>query len=46
MKGKFHMKRGFTMIKIMVVIVVLGVLAGIGTPKLIGYTEKRRLITV
>lgn len=34
------MKRGFTMIEIMVVIVVLGVLAGIGAPKLIGYTER------
>ena len=40
MKGKFHQKRGFTMIEIMVVIVVLGVLAGIGAPKLIGYTER------
>ena len=34
------MKHGFTMIEIMVVIVILGVLAGIGAPKLIGYTEK------
>ena len=40
MKGKFHLKHGFTMIEIMVVIVVLGVLAGIGAPKLLGYTER------
>ena len=40
MKGKFHTKHGFTMIEIMVVIVILGVLAGIGAPKLIGYSEK------
>ena len=46
MKGKFHMKRGFTMIEIMVVIVVLGVFAGIGAPKLIGYTEKTTRHTV
>lgn len=36
------MKHGFTMIEIMVVIVILGVLAGIGAPKLIGYTEKTK----
>ena len=40
MKGKFHLKHGFTMIEIMVVIVIIGVLAGIGAPKLIGYSEK------
>jgi len=40
MKGKFHLKHGFTMIEIMVVIVVLGVIAGIGAPKLLGYTER------
>ena len=34
------MKHGFTLIEIMVVIVVLGVLAGVGAPKLIGYTER------
>ena len=40
MKGKFHQKHGFTMIEIMVVIVIIGVLAGVGTPKLIDYTER------
>ena len=34
------MKHGFTLIEIMVVIVILGVLAGVGAPKLIGYSEK------
>jgi prepilin-type N-terminal cleavage/methylation domain-containing protein len=34
------------MIEIMVVIVVLGVFAGIGAPKLIGYTEKTTRHTV
>ena len=42
MKGIFHTKHGFTMIEIMVVIVILGVLAGIGAPKLIGVTEKTK----
>ena len=37
---KLKMKHGFTLIEIMVVIVVLGVLAGVGAPKLIGYSEK------
>ena len=40
MKEKIHLKHGFTMIEIMVVIVILGVLAGVGAPKLIGYTER------
>ena len=42
MKGNFHLKRGFTMIEIMVVVVILGVLAGIGAPKLLGLTEKTK----
>jgi len=42
MKGIFHTKLGFTMIEIMVVIVILGVLAGVGVPKLMGYTEKTK----
>ena len=37
---KLNSRHGFTMIEIMVVIVILGVLAGIGAPKLIGYSEK------
>ena len=37
---KNNSRHGFTMIEIMVVIVILGVLAGIGAPKLFGYTEK------
>ena len=40
MKGKFHQKHGFTMIEIMVVIVILGVLAGVGAPRLLNYTER------
>ena len=35
-------RRGFTLIEIMVVIVILGVLAGVGIPKLSGYTEKTK----
>lgn len=42
MKGIFHTKHGFTMIEIMVVIVILGVLAGIGAPNLFGYIEKTK----
>lgn len=33
-------KTGFTLIEIMVVIVIMGVLAGVATPKLIGYSER------
>jgi prepilin-type N-terminal cleavage/methylation domain-containing protein len=46
MKGKYRTKRGFTLIEILVVIVVLGVLSGIAVPKLIGYTEKTTRHTV
>ena len=35
---KYKMKRGFSLIEVMVVIVVLGILSGIAVPKLIGYT--------
>ena len=34
------MKHGFSLVEILVVIVIIGVLAGIGAPKLMGYTEK------
>ncbi len=40
MKGIFYTKHGFTMIEIMVVIVILGVLAGVGAPRLLNYTER------
>ena len=33
---------GFTMVEIMVVIVILGVIAGIGAPKILGIVEKSR----
>lgn len=33
-------KTGFTLIEIMVVIVIMGVLAGVAAPKLIGYSER------
>lgn len=36
------MKRGFSLIEVMVVIVILGILSGIAVPKLIGYTEKTK----
>ncbi|WP_405341971.1 prepilin-type N-terminal cleavage/methylation domain-containing protein [Fibrobacter sp.] len=36
------MKRGFSLIEVMVVIVVLGVLSGIAVPKIMGYTEKTK----
>ena len=42
-KSFFHNSRpktGFTLIEIMVVIVIMGVIAGIGAPKLMGYTER------
>ena len=39
---KLNSRHGFTMIEIMVVIVILGVLAGIGAPKLFGIVEKSR----
>jgi prepilin-type N-terminal cleavage/methylation domain-containing protein len=42
-KSHFHngnLKTGFTLIEIMVVIVIMGVIAGIGAPKLMGYTER------
>lgn len=39
---KYNMKHGFSLIEILVVIVILGVLAGIGAPKLIGVTEKTK----
>lgn len=40
MKEKIHLKHGFTMIEIMVVIVILGVIAGVGAPRLLNYTER------
>ena len=39
---KYKMKRGFSLIEVMVVIVVLGVLSGIAVPKIMGYTEKTK----
>ncbi len=36
------MKRGFTLIEAMVVIVVMGVLAAIAVPKLFGYIAKAK----
>ena len=42
-KSFFHNgrpKTGFTLIEIMVVIVIMGVIAGIGAPKLMGYSER------
>ena len=39
---KYNMKHGFSLIEILVVIVILGVLAGIGAPKLMGFTEKTK----
>lgn len=39
---KLNSRHGFTMIEIMVVIVILGVLAVIAVPKLVGYTERTK----
>ena len=37
-----NLKAGFTLIEILVVIVILGVLAGVGAPKLMGVVEKTK----
>lgn len=36
------MRKGFTLVEIMVVVVILGVLAGVGVPKLFGVIAKAR----
>ncbi len=37
-----HKRAGFTLIEIMVVIVIMGVLAAVGIPKLFGVTAKAK----
>ena len=36
------MRKGFSLVEIMVVVVILGVLAGVGVPKLFGVIAKAR----
>ena len=36
------MRKGFSLVEIMVVVVILGVLAGVGVPKLFGVIAKSR----
>ena len=41
-KGRLRDRSGFTLIEIMVVIVILGLLAALVVPKLIGRTEEAK----
>ena len=41
-KSTFNNQRGFTLIEILVVVVILGILAGIVVPRLLGEPEKAR----
>lgn len=41
-RGHDHRKSGFTFIEITVVIVIIGILAGIGTPKIMSFVEKTK----
>jgi len=42
MKGKLKEDRGFTLIEIMVVLIIIGLLAGIVVPRLMGRTEEAK----
>ena len=39
---KNRRKKGFSLIEIMVVVVIMGVLAAVGVPKLFGFVEKTK----
>jgi general secretion pathway protein G len=42
--GMRAVQRGFTLIEIMVVVVILGVLAALVVPKLMGRTDEARIV--
>lgn len=44
-EGKNHIRRGFTFIELMVVIVILGLLAGIGVPAYMYWANKAKVST-
>ena len=43
MKGKRHRERGFTLVEIVLVIVLIGILAAIIVPKFAGQTDKAKI---
>ncbi len=43
MIGTHHMKAGFSFIELTVVILIMGVLAGVGIPAVMGWVEKSRV---